>query len=149
MDERREARSRQLDVFKSLMAHRRAFLSAERVKALNMVEIEFYGIEPVQRAYREAMNHINLPKPLPDNWADEQRKYITKLLTEMALVLGYRLQQLDVFDGGYYPDGLAELDKEQQSVRRSLIEVLSGRRPLIVSQGAATPPAPFPPPPMP
>jgi hypothetical protein len=67
----------------------------------------------------------------------------------MAKVLSYNLQQLDVLEGGYYPQGFADIELEQQSVRRALIQVLSGNRPLIVSPAAPTLPAPFPPPPAP
>jgi hypothetical protein len=84
-----------------------------------------------------------------DTWADEQRKRVTKLLSEMAKVLGYELEQLDVFDGGYYPQGFVDIESEQQAVRQALIEVLSGRRPLVVSPAAPAPPSPFPPPPKP
>ena len=112
-----------------------------------MVEIEFYGIQSVQGAHREVMAHINAPRPLPDNWNDRHRALLTRLLSEIAQVLGYQLQQLDVLEGGYYPQGLADMELEQQAVRRSLIEVLSGRRPLGVSPAAPIPPAPFPPPP--
>ncbi len=65
----------------------------------------------------------------------------------MARELGYELPQLDVLEGGYYPQGLVDIETEQQAVRRALIEVLSGRRPLGVSPAAPLPPAPFPPPP--
>jgi hypothetical protein len=131
------------------MATRRALVSAEKVTALNMVEIEFYGVTPVQDAYREVMTHINTPPPLPEGWNDRHRALLTRLLSQMARALGYELQQLDVLEGGYYPQGFADMEIEQQAVRRTLIEVLSGRRPLLVSPAAPTPPAPFPPPPSP
>jgi hypothetical protein len=138
-----------MEVFRSIMGTRRAPLAAERVKALNMVEIEFYGVQPVEAAYRAVMSHINLPKPLPATWGDDQRKHVTKLLSEMAKTLGYELQQLDVLDGGYYPQGFLDIEGEQQALRQALIEVLSGRRPLLVSPAAPAPPSPFPPPPKP
>ncbi|MGC2659931.1 MAG: DUF6680 family protein [Bryobacteraceae bacterium] len=149
IDRDKQVRDRQLNVFRSLMGSRRAHLSAERVRALNMVEIEFYGIKPVEAAYRDVMSHVNLPRPLPQTWAEDQRKRLTKLLSEMAKVLGYELQQLDVLDGGYYPQGFADIETEQQEVRRALIEVMSGRRPLVVSPAAPALPTPFPPPPPP
>lgn len=114
-----------------------------------MVEIEFYRIQPVETAYREVMRHINQPAPLPPKWHENLSSLITKLLSEMGKVLGYELQQLDVLEGGYYPQGYADIEIEQQAVRRVLIEVLSGRRPLVVSPAAPAPPAPFPPPPPP
>ena len=112
-----------------------------------MVEIEFYGIESIQKAHIDVMANINLARPLPDGWHDRQQKLMTKLLSEMAKSLNYNLEQLDVLDGGYYPQGYVDVETEQQAVRQALIEVMSGRRPLLVSPAAPAPPAPYPPPP--
>jgi hypothetical protein len=147
VDNLRRVKERRLNVFRSLMATRRASLSPDKVIALNMVEIEFYGIPSVQDAHREVMTHINVPGPQPPGWAERHRSLMTRLLSEMARELGYELPQLDVFEGGYYPQGLADMETEQQAVRRALIEVLSGRRPLGVSPAPPVPPTPFPPPP--
>jgi hypothetical protein len=46
--------------------------------------------------------------------------FLTRLLSEIAQVLGYKLQQLDVLEGGFYPQGLADIEVEQQAVRRSI-----------------------------
>jgi hypothetical protein len=149
LDEKRQIKERRMTVFRALMGTRKAVLSPDRVTALNMIEIEFYGIQPVQQAYRDVMNHINHPKPVPETWGEQQRKYITKLMSEIGKILGYELQQLDVLDGGYHPQGIFDIELEQQAVRRSLIEVLTGNRTLIVSQAAPALPMPFPPPPTP
>ncbi len=151
VDSRRQIRERRLEIFRSLMATRRAPLAADKVKALNMVEIDFYGVSSVQEAHRDVMAHINT-RQSPDQleeWNDRHRKLITKLLSEMAKVLDYQLQQLDVLEGGYYPQWFADIESEQQEVRRALIQTLSGNRPLIVSSTAPTPREPFPPPPAP
>ncbi|WP_158924961.1 DUF6680 family protein [Acidisphaera sp. S103] len=149
IDADRQKRDRQMTVFRALMATRRIPLSPDKVNALNMVEIEFYGVPAVEEAYRTVMAHINHLRPLPPKWNEELRKLTTKLLSEMAKVLNYELQQLDMLDGGYYPQGLVDIEGEQQAVRQALVEVLSGRRPLLTSPSAPTPPAPFPPPPAP
>jgi len=149
VDDVRRQRDRRTDIFRALMGSRRAILSPDRVKALNMVEIEFHGIAPVEQAHRRVMENINLLHPLPDNWSENQRKLITKLLSEMATFLGYKLEQLDVLDGGYYPQGYVDIELEQQAVRQALVEVLSGKRPLLISPAAPAPPSPFPPPPAP
>lgn len=148
-DETRQIRERRMNVFRALMATRRATLAAERVTALNMVEIEFHGVAPVENAYRDVMRHINHARPLPQNWGSEQLKLVTRLMSEIGKSLGYELQQLDMLDGGYYPEGLADIEAEQQAVRRAIIETLCGNRPLRVSPAAPAPPAPFPPPPEP
>lgn len=149
IDERRRRRERKEDVFRVLMATRRATLSPERVRALNMVEIEFHGVEPVALAHKDVMLHINVPRPLPTDWDERHRRLLTRLLSEIAKDLGYQLGQLDVLEGGYYPQGFADIDLEQRAVRRALIDVLSGNRPLTVSPAGPTPPFPFPPPPAP
>lgn len=149
IDDKRQRIARQLDIFRLLMSARRVPLSADRVRALNLVEIEFHGNRSVEEAYRDLMRHINTPPPLPVNWQDRQRSLATKLLSEMGRVLGYNIQQLDVLEGGYWPQGFVDIESEQQQVRQVLLEVLSGRRPLLVSPAAPAPPAPFPPPPPP
>jgi hypothetical protein len=65
IDSVRQTRERRLNIFRVLMATRRALLSPEKVTALNMVEIEFYGMRSVQDVHREVMAHINAPRPLP------------------------------------------------------------------------------------
>ncbi|MGH7083688.1 MAG: DUF6680 family protein, partial [Acetobacteraceae bacterium] len=132
IDTTRRRRERRLDVFRSLMGSRRAPLSPERVRALNMVEIEFNGVQSVERAYHDLMTHINLTPPLPGDWHQRQRTLLTKLLSKMATVLGYKLQQLDMLEGGYYPQGFADIESEQQAVRQQLVAVLSGQRPLLI-----------------
>jgi len=119
IDNARQVRDRRLNVFRTLMATRRTFLSPEKVIALNMVEIEFYGIRTVQDVHRDVMAHINAPRPLPQDWEERHRTLLTRLLSEIAKVLGYQLQQLDVLEGGYYPQGLADIEVEQQAVRRA------------------------------
>jgi hypothetical protein len=149
VDGKRRVHERRLDIFRNLMASRRTLLSPNKVRALNLVEIDFYGIKPIEDAHREVMTHINAPHPVPSDWNDRHRKLLTKLLSEMAKILGYDLQQLDVLEGGYYPQGFADIELEQQELRRTLIQVFSGNRPLIVSPAAPSLPAPFPPPPAP
>jgi hypothetical protein len=92
IDNKRQARDRRLDTFRALMASRRALLSPDAVRALSLIEIDFYGIEPVENAHREVMTDINTPRPLPAGWDDRLRKLLTKLLSEMAKVLSYNLQ---------------------------------------------------------
>jgi hypothetical protein len=67
----------------------------------------------------------------------------------MAKVLDYSLQQLDVLEGGYHPQGFVDIELEQQALRRELIQVFSGNRPLSVSPAVQAPSYPFPPPPAP
>lgn len=149
IDANRQQRDRQMEIFRALMGSRRAMLSPDRVKALNLIEIEFHGVKSIEDAHKKVMDNIRLPQPLPDSWGEDQQKLITRLLSEMAQFLGYKFEQLDVLDGGYYPQGYVDIELEQQAVRQTLIEVLSGKRPLLISPAAPAPSSPFPPPPPP
>ena len=98
----------------------------------------------------------NLGKELP---ATEQRdRYevaikerdflLTKLIAEIANVLGIEVTQLDILEGNYVPQGWEDAEWEQQLVRRGLLDVLYGRAsipvtPHVVQQEQN----PYPPPP--
>ena len=107
--------------------------------ALNMVEIEYHGVEPVLNAYRNLFQFLHTEAPPTPDWEQKWRANLTKLLTEMAKSLGYRLDQLEVLQGGYYPRGLASVEEEQQTVRRLLIDLLSNKRSLAIAPGASPP----------
>ena len=78
LDDKRLRVARQLDIFRLLMSARRVPLPPDRVRALNLVEIEFHGVRNVEDAYRELMRHINVPPPLPPKWHDRQLSLTTK-----------------------------------------------------------------------
>jgi hypothetical protein len=65
LDERKETRKRRLDIFKTLMATRASVLSQDHIKALNMIDIEFYGdkkYKKVREAWR-AYLHARTQSP--------------------------------------------------------------------------------------
>jgi hypothetical protein len=132
IDKRRAERDRQLDVFRSLMRTRKAALQPDHVNALNLVEIEFHSVEPVISAYRDLMRHINSGGVADEKWLNAHRSHLTKLLSAMATTLGYTIEQLDVFEGGYYPSGWGQVEEQQLAMRLGLLELLSGKRSLPV-----------------
>jgi hypothetical protein len=132
IDNKRANRDRQLEVFRALMRTRKAGLQPDHVNALNLVEIEFHEVTTVITAYRELMRHINAGGVADDKWLNTHRSYLTKLLSAMATALGYTIEQLDVFEGGYYPTGWGQAEEQQLAMRLGLIELLSGKRSLPV-----------------
>jgi hypothetical protein len=148
-DRSRAAKDRQLDVFRELMRTRRGTLalSPDHVKALNLVEIEFYGSKFVLDAHRALIGHFaaadsrSLYVSNPE-WYEQYRTLLSKLLSEMAALLGYgRIQQLDVFRGGYAPTVWQHIDEQQMALRLGFIDLLNGKRslPVHVAQEAAMP----------
>lgn len=136
VDARRDEYQRRLSIFRTLMATRAVGLNPERVAALNMIQIDFVGHEKVLSAWHELLRHYGTPVPTGDiegqNYDRERQRFSTVLLSEMAKVLKLKIEQMDILDRVYYPSGLVQIEKDQEIVRRFLVEILSGQRALPV-----------------
>jgi hypothetical protein len=131
IDSKRDRKERQTDTFRALMRSRRSFLSPEYVAAFNTVELEFAGAKSVENAQRELLQHINVRTQQPD-WFDRYRRLQTRLLYAIAAHLGYKMEQLDVLEGGYVPNAWGTNEEQQQAIQQSLRELLAGNRTLRV-----------------
>jgi hypothetical protein len=152
IDHERAERERRMDVFRTLMKTRRLRLSSEHVTALNLIEIEFYGVAAVKTA-RESYFE-NLSKKLPtdikesDEHFAEQNRRLAKLLHAMGKALNFsNLEQLDIMTGGYTPQGWADIEQQQQILRYLLIDLLNGNRGIPISPVNPTAQGLYPPPP--
>ncbi len=67
LDEKRQAKERKLDIFKTLMATRATPLSPEHVRALNRIDLEFNGgkEKEVQSAWNALVTHFGEGPKLP------------------------------------------------------------------------------------
>ncbi len=88
-DEKKQAKERKLDIFKTLMATRATPLSPEHVSALNRIDTEFGGSEEkkVRDAWNTLLDHFGStpqPPPIPpakatpaekEKYEDENRTY--------------------------------------------------------------------------
>src|SRR5579862_9610949 len=76
----REKKNRKLHIFRTLMATRApmAKVSAEHVRSLNMIDIEFYDDSNVTEAWKEYLDHLNdsnYPKLHgPEKWIDKSEE---------------------------------------------------------------------------
>lgn len=153
-DERKEIHGRRMEIFRTLMRTRKMPVHFDHVGALNLIEIEFANDQAVIGAWKEYLR--NLSEPVPSG-AEEtvqaiffkrRETLLTKLISEIAKVLKFKIEQMDIFEGNYIPQGWHDDDWEQRMARKGLIEVLSGKRPIVIqpyapSQGTG----PYPPPP--
>jgi hypothetical protein len=141
IDADRAKTARKLDVFRAMMRNRRMHLSPHYVNAFNLIEVEFQGVEPVEQAFKGVFAHMSAQAGQPD-WFDKFRRLTTRLLYAMGKNLGYEMEQLDVLEGGYNPTAFGQLEEEQATFRRLIIEVLQGKRSLPIYQGPGpTPPS--------
>ena len=150
VDHRRERHSRRMEVFRTLMRTRRTPVFPDHVGALNLIEIEFSKDKEVLAAWKALFSHFGTTHPLrPDEQTadgmsrdeinarrrafdgrllEERQRLLAKLLHAMAKVLDFRIEQLEIFEGGYTPQGWVDVDAEQREVRRYLIDLGTGRR---------------------
>jgi hypothetical protein len=155
LDNRRDRRDRRMDVFRTLMRTRRMPTDPEHVGALNLVEIEFANDTNVLKWWRELMAHLGRAHPrldaetiYPDDTVqmvfrknrsfnlrlgDERERSRAKLLHAIANSLGHHAQQLDIFEGGYSPQGWAEIENDQAIARHFIADLAVGRKSLPVT----------------
>ena len=154
IDNWRAQRARKLDVFRALMRTRGMPLHWDHVGALNLVEVEFIKHPEVLKAWNGYLRHLgeDLPpierKDLHDQLAREREELRTKLISEIAKVLGIKVEQLEILKGNYVPQGWADEEWEQRLVRRGLIDLVHGRTSIAVRPHATEQStSPYPPPP--
>lgn len=154
IDKSRLKQTRRMDVFRTLMRTRRVRLNPDHVGALNLVEIEFYGESAVIESWKAYWKHLHTvpPSGLSD---DQQRQFfqerdglLTKLLHAIAKTLSFHIEQLDIMEGGYAPQGWLDDEQTVRQLRALTLDILSGRRGIpVVPLNLPAANSPYPPPP--
>ncbi len=131
---RRQVRDEQFRVFKTLMSTRASNLDPRHVECLNLIDVVFHSSAKkevdIRSLWKQYLHHLgdrNYPK---DSWGAKRVELLVELLHSMATFLGYDFDKTHIATQCYYPDGYGDLENEQGSIRRSLAEILSGKRPL-------------------
>jgi hypothetical protein len=144
LEEWREGKRRKEYIFKTLMATRGTALSPVHVEALNMIDLEFREKNESDRKVREAwkalLDHFrNHPPDAGDdpdyqsklnNWGSKLLDFKVDLLYEMSLSLGYGFDKVDLKNNVYAPQAHADLEMEQQIIRRGFVEIMLGQKAL-------------------
>ena len=136
IDARTERKRRKFDVFRNLMQTRGIRLDPVHVAALNILEIEFFNEAAVRVAYKSYIEHLSSPMPAvneQDRFFDQRADLFMSLLYEIGKVLRFQFDKRDLERLSYVPQGW---DVEQNLQRRNaqmLNQLLSGERPLPVS----------------
>jgi hypothetical protein len=135
----RNNKNRKLQIFKSLMATRGAVLSVIHVEALNRIDLEFSD----KKKYKEV---INAWKEYFDNlgnrvekdeeiaiWSARNEELLANLLYEMGISLGFSFDKVLIKRNVYSPQGHANIENENNLIRRGLIGLLNDELKLPVS----------------
>jgi hypothetical protein len=153
LDDRRERQKRRFDIFRTLMRTRRMPIHVDHVSALNLVEVEFVDNKEIVSAWKSYL--ANLSEPFPpveekdrfDVATKKRDSLLTKLLHEISQDLKIKIEQLSILEGNYIPQGWIDEDWENRLVRRSLLDVLTSKKAIVIRPDTSSQNNPFPPPP--
>ena len=141
--------NRRLHVFRTLMSTRRVGISSDHVNAINLIEVDFYGCAAVEAEWKTYKKHLDdNSQPEGEAWRRTREKLLSKLLFEIAKVVGFDIPAIEIFEGGYAPGGWAHRDILYTGALEYLHELREGSNQLPLWIHGVTPssaPAPEPP----
>lgn len=140
----REKKRRKTSLFEQLMATRAARLAPEHVRALNMVDLVFYGERTlgIQRrsakeqrvldAWKEYHDHLNskVDDAQISLWAAQGDELFTNLLYAVAQDIGYKFDRVQLKRGAYTPVAHGEIEAEQTELRKAALSLVTGKHAL-------------------
>jgi hypothetical protein len=135
LQEHRESRKKKFDIFKTLMATRGDKLSLDHVKALNMIDIEFYNEQEIKNewnVYRDQLN-TNPGSQGWNEWNTKIEEYFANLLYAMSKFFDYNFDKVIIKKGAYSPQAHGSYQNEMSQIRAMAIDVLQGKKPVHIS----------------
>jgi hypothetical protein len=136
----REQRRRKIFLFEQLMATRAARLAPEHVRALNMIDLIFYGERTAKErsvldAWKQYHDHLNTrvadtPIAL---WGAQGDELFTNLLYAIAQDLGFKFDRVQLKRGSYSPVAHGEIEAEQTELRKAVLSLVAGKHALKMS----------------
>lgn len=137
IEDYKEQKKRKFEIFRTLLATRANTTSLEHVQALNMIDIEYYeekNISQLWNIYRDHLNSYpqNQDKAAEDRWEEKRIDCLTDMLHSMSVFFGYDLDKVVLKKGAYSPRAHGIWNLEQNLIRRGVIELLMGEKPMKV-----------------
>jgi hypothetical protein len=133
-DNRRAHKSRKLEIYRKLMLTLKVPLNPNHVDAINSIPVEFYGDKKVLAAWRlyaSHLNHRSEPGDALTRWGEKKFDLLIDLVYAIGQSLGYEANdKASMRDQTYVPQGYANVEAEQEAMRKAVLELLTGRRPL-------------------
>lgn len=131
LSDRHEKRNRRLAIFKNLMMYRVTPLAPQFVQSLNLVDLEFDGDNPKEKAIRDRwrilLDHFNNYSAAKDP-VEKTSELSIELLKAMSAYFDYEFDEVYLKRGAYYPKFFQDVELEQHALRRKILEVLDGNR---------------------
>jgi len=125
----------------------------DHVWAMNLVPMDFGGVNAVINAWRTYRQHLDMPPPQEEPQLGafilERTRRLTELIYAMGTDVGINFDRLDIQDHAYFPQAWANREWEEQQLRLLSLDMLRGLRPLRVAPASLAGQGPFPPAPNP
>jgi len=140
----RELRSRKTRLFEQLMATRASRVAPEHVRALNMIDLVFYGErtfgihrrtskeQRILDSWKEYLDHLNNRGSDEQlmQWIAKGDELFTNLLYAMSDDIGFKFDRVQLKRGSYSPIAHGELEAEQTELRRATLSLVTGKHAL-------------------
>jgi hypothetical protein len=140
----REHRARKTKLFEQLMATRASRVSPEHVRALNMIDLVFYGErtlgflrrsakeQDIIDGWKEYLDHLEIKPSDPEfhQWATQGQELFTNILYAMAQDIGYKFDRVHLKRGAYSPIAHTEWEQTENQLRREALSLLAGNHAL-------------------
>jgi hypothetical protein len=114
-------------------------LSPDHVRALNSIDVEFYGKDKKSKAVVEAwkvyLDHLhdtNYAKTSLEDWDRKAKDLLVDLLYKMGIYLDYEFDTPSIKKTSYFPEGYGQMEVDQLAIRKGLVELLLGKNPMPV-----------------
>lgn len=132
LEKKKDANSRRINIFKTLMATRGIRLSYRHVEALNTVDLEFFEPEyaPIVAArnnYYDNLSNWNDDPHFAANWADKNNELLSALLFEMSKTLKYGHSLVDIKRKVYTPQAHIIAEEEENAIRKAMVTLLQNK----------------------
>jgi hypothetical protein len=122
---RKERRQHKLGILAALVGSRHDELTADNVRALNMIDLVFHDEPRVRALWRDYFDML-CTEGLnnPTGWVQRNKKR-NELITELAARIGYRktITHLDI-DRVYCPAGVVDNARKSRELQEELLRVL-------------------------
>jgi hypothetical protein len=130
LDAQREAKQRKLWIFRTLMSFRATTVNPAYVQALNLIELDFNGSNAKEKNVRTCWKVLldHLSNPATEQNFNKSLDLRAQLLIAMAKSLGYDFDEVQIKKSIYHPVAHVDTEKEQNALRKLLLEVLNGNR---------------------
>lgn len=124
IENKREKKQRKLEILKTLIATKSQPQMYEHVRALNLINIEFYGNKKVISAWEKYYNFLSNGKTETIEWHNEREDLLTKLLSEILEATRFKFNKSQL--ATYTPKAFFDTEISNNILKEKLKTVLSG-----------------------